>query len=240
VSAGEKLAGAANSPVASANSVPEAAGAKSLAKAETSPDSHETKMPQAQVITPTLASAKLSDHGVQPAAESKSPAALGSAGVSIAKPSSQIHDVPSTAKPAVKDSSAVSVKDGSDIGSPSAGSAKADIARADAFDGVKCEKPAAVNKVRNKAHLRSLASATRKHRAHKADSKGVEVPKVVAPVEAEGYALKVVKNGLAWVTKSGAPIVVRVGDEIQGLGKVTSVDDKGMRVVVGKYFIEQK
>lgn len=73
--------------------------------------------------------------------------------------------------------------------------------------------------------------------------KNVKVPakKKVMVEEAAGFNVKVIKNGLAWIqTSSGKTVIVREGDVVADLGKVTKIDDVNMQVLAGSKRVEQK
>lgn len=54
---------------------------------------------------------------------------------------------------------------------------------------------------------------------------------------ASGFTVTVARNGLAWVKGPDGVQVVRVGDQIQGLGQVKRVDDLTWRVQAGDHLV---
>jgi hypothetical protein len=93
-----------------------------------------------------------------------------------------------------------------------------------------CEKSPSVKQV-----SKNLPSPSkRKHSKVKAKP-------VVKIEEAEGFNVKVIKNGLAWIQNSaGKTMTVREGDVIPDLGRVTKIDDRTMQVIAGSKRVEQK
>lgn len=204
------------------------------ATAEAVPAPHVDKAAQQEVVSKASSPAPVSAvKGVDPSVTAQSKLTASSTQDESRKGTAAPVKAEVTPKASASSASA-------DKGSSAAQSSASGTSAGVKSSAVNCAAPQnktdATQKKNHKKRLKKITSVTKK------ESKAPEKTENRKPelVEAAGYKIKVMKNGLVWIAHGDATTVVRVGDQFGDLGVVTKVDESSRRVVIGAHFIEQK